>query len=382
MVGSGRFLAASMFSVVAVALGLAVAPDVAGASPGTSPLTKSDTQSCHLELANLGEITYTQGFSITLDAPTEATAGVPTERIPYRGTGTTSLDLAEGTPLRTALVSAGATSFDIDVTIGVAYYGTNLPDPATSPRWSKSGIPLLGEVVTSVSGEGTLPPMVFADAGTRIGLMYASSFGVTITPRKADGSATAYGTLAGYCLAQPWFQEWNRVEVVAPAFHKEFNARTTTRLAHATGDADLGDGGFAVDGDRVTGTFTAALSLDKSQPVSFRLLNLIPATAVLRVSSPAHVTGSTHGTDISATVPLAFDLTELSVFGIPTLKESKTCRSLTSVDLTGHGFSFEHGGVLRGVYRLPPFADCGISARQANLFLSADGNTMTFTVAS
>ncbi|WP_409497090.1 hypothetical protein [Amycolatopsis sp. cmx-11-12] len=343
---------------------------------------KEDSQSCHLDVPNLGEIAYAQGFTITIDAPTEAVAGVPTERISYRGTGSTSLDLSEGMPLRAALVSAGAASLDIDVTIGVAYYGASLPDPATSPHWSTTGIPLSGDVVTTTSGAGTLPPMSFADAGSRTGLMYASSFGVTITPRKADGTTTAYGTLTGLCQTRPWFQEWSRVEVLPSAHHKDFSTRAVTHLANATNDTDLGDGTLAMVGDRATSTFTAALALDTTRSVSFRFLNLIPASAVLRLTSSGHVTGATRGTDISATVPLALNLTRLSVFGVPTLRASKACRSVASADLTGRGFSLEHGGVLSGTYRVPPFQGCDLASGNANLLLSADGNTMSLTLIS
>ncbi|WP_409494277.1 hypothetical protein [Amycolatopsis sp. cmx-11-12] len=95
---------------------------------------------------------------------------------------------------------------------------------------------------------------------------------------------------------------------------------------------------------------------------------------------PARVTGSTHGTDISATVPLALNLTQFSAFGVPVLKDSKTCESVISARLTGRGFSFEQGGTLIGTYGVPPFTGCGVATGIVNSFLDADGNTLALTL--
>lgn len=346
------------------------------ASAGTTKLTKSDALQCTLDVPGVGRISTISSMSVTFDIPDTVIAGVPTAPIPFTGTADPGFTLDKTSPLRKAVLDAGATTVDVDVAIPVSYYTMAPYTPETSPRWSKTGIPL-DDASLSVTGSGTLPPLRYERPGRQNGLYYASSFSVTATPRKADGSVTSLGRIGGTCLTQPWFQLWNSFDVIPRVAHVDLPVTAKTRLARPAADVDLGPGTLSLDRDVVTDEVTGKLDLPGPGPVKFTLSGAIPVTATVRLT-PGALTGVMKDAVATMTAPAKLGVSDLAVFGLPLLKDRATCQANTVLDLTATGFG-SPPFLVTGSYPLTSFTGCGTATPIVSALFEGRSNTLTAT---
>ncbi|PWW62641.1 DUF6801 domain-containing protein [Actinokineospora spheciospongiae] len=367
----------AILAAAAAAVGTAVA--VGGAATGapaagdTTTVTRTFGSNCPLRLPDHpAPLDATGRFSVDLDVPTSAVVGQPTAPIPWRGQASSDLDLSEGSVLRTALTAAGATSLTATMRISLLYYTFSGPGEHHTVEFS-SDLPLSAGAIT-MAGSGTLPPLEFTQPAARSTVVWMGGYSVLLTPRRADGSPTEYGTFDSGCLIPPSFFPWIDLPVLPSATTATHTATATGRLGRTP--VDFGTGSLSLTGDSATGSVTGALDLPTAATVSTRALGIIPATATARLTTDplsGAVPGALRG---RATVAVP----DLSVFGIPVLRGSTTCRGTGPLTLTpGADFTPATGGALTGTFETPAFTGCGAYGGFLGSLFSGKANTLAIT---
>ncbi|EWC63634.1 Chitinase [Actinokineospora spheciospongiae] len=366
----------AILAAAAVAVGTAAA--VGGAATGapaadTTTVTRTFGANCPLRLPDHPAPLDSIGqFSVDLDVPTSAVVGQPTAPIPWRGQASSDLDLSEGSVLRTALTAAGATSLTATMQIRLIYYTLSGSGERHDVEFS-SDLPLTAGAIT-MAGSGTLPPLEFTRPQARSTVVWMGGYTILLTPRRADGSPTGYGTFNSFCLIPPSFFPWIDLPVLPAATTATHTATATGRLGRTP--VDLGTGSLTLTSDSATDAVTGALDLPTTAAVSTRALGVIPTAATVRLTTDP----------LSGTVPGALRsratvaIPDLSVFGIPVLRGSTTCRSTGPLTLTpGADFAPATGGALTGTFETPAFSGCGAYGGFLGSLFSGKGNTLTIT---
>ncbi|WP_035279243.1 hypothetical protein [Actinokineospora spheciospongiae] len=305
-----------------------------------------------------------------MSVPDTAVVNQPTASIPWRASGSTNLDLSAKSPLTAYLVAKGAASVSLTGHVDLQYYGVSGTDRHPITFTTTTPLPAAS---TQVEGSGELPPFLFTRVGPQVTAMYHGGSGVSVTPLKADGSPTSIGTIPVLCLGSPWFEPWHNVNVLPGPTSADY--AVTARAGVAGTEVDLGAGSLALT-EALDKSVTGSLDLPDSGTAALRLLGVIPATASVRVT-PGPVTGSfADGFTAPATVTVA----DLSILGIPLLRDQNTCQSTTTLALTaGDGLAINHSGSLTGNYDLPAFTGCGYYTGLVSSLFSGNGNTITAT---
>ncbi|MCG8919958.1 hypothetical protein L6E12_29725 [Actinokineospora sp. PR83] len=327
------------------------------------------SSSCAVDLPGLPRIETSMGVTVTMSVPDTAVVNQPTAPIPWRASGSIGLDLSEKSPLTAYLMANGAASVSISASTSLLYYRVG-GEPHSLSFATTTPLPAAS---TLVEGAGELPPFLFTTVGQGQTAIYHSSSWVSVTPLKADGSPLPIDDLPSFCLGSPWFEPWHTVDVLPGPTSADY--AVTARAGVAGTEVDLGAGSLALT-EAVDKSVTGSLDLPGSGTTELRLLGVIPATASVRVT-PGPVTGSfADGFTAPATVTVA----NLSILGIPLLRDQNTCQSTTTLALTaGDGLAIDHSGSLTGSYDLPAFTGCGFYTDLVSSLFSRNGNTITAT---
>ncbi|MCG8919959.1 hypothetical protein L6E12_29730 [Actinokineospora sp. PR83] len=373
-----RRTSGSIAVVAALVGGLAVAGAGTGSAATVTVRIGGSLSGCSAAVPGAGTVTADIAAQIEVDAPDTARQGVPTAPLPYRGTASTNLDFAPGTPLRQALDGAGAVTLDATARVFVGYHSPQYPNPEKPrPDFSITGVPVAGNSsLPEWSASGELPPIVFDRAGTEPTLYY-QSFDIRVTPRGADGNLTALDTFDVHCIYPPGPYPTHRVEVSPANRHITHDLTARTALTKSGAQADLGAGTLNLD---LPGTGTAAtgkLFLPNTGTAPLRLLGFIPATASVSVTPSGPVLLTVDGDALTGTVEAAVTVADLAVLGMPLIKANPDCRSTTTLTLTsGAGFTLAGGGPVTGTYDLPAFTGCGNHTGLVDALFAGVGNTL------
>jgi hypothetical protein len=271
------------------------------------------------------------------------------------------------TELIALLKAEQATTVDARVSVGLPM-GTMAPSGVSV---EVPGVPLTAPYHLSWSGTAKIV-LPTSEVGTVH--VYEGGFGVAITPKKADGSLTKYGTIGFACPLSPYFPQVHQYTVLPAVQHADLSATGTTRIAKLGTDAPIGPAPFAVDHDRRTNAMTGTLGASTAT-IPFKLFGSVPATATVRFT-PGAVTGKLEGGVLTAEAPLTITVTDLAVTGIPIVSGSTTCAANTTVTLAGQGFSLTGGGTVAGEYAIPALAGCGPFTALVNALVAGGGNTL------
>ncbi|WP_424185673.1 DUF6801 domain-containing protein [Actinokineospora sp. G85] len=295
-----------------------------------------------------------------LDVPASGVLGRRSAPVAWQASGVVNLPEQASA----AFAQAGATS------VAARFTQHLIVDEA---RDGVSTITFSGETALTpgplrVSGSGEIPGLLPTRAGEQVTAIKPAQFTVLLTPRKADGSPTAYGSFQVGCGSLTELEDWHRYDVVpAPTSAKHLVA-ASTRIAG--GGTDLGVGGLAIREDH-TGAVTGSLSLPRTGTATPPAYGFLPTTAKVLLT-PGPITGRT--------APATVTVPDLSILGMPLLKGATTCKSTTTLSFAADGgFTVGGGGTLIATYDLPAFTGCGSHDRLVTELFSRTGNTLTIT---
>jgi hypothetical protein len=282
---------------------------------------------------------------------------------------------ASGAPIQ-QLIDAGATTIDGSSSATIYLKGI-MNDPV------RMSINVPGLAISQGSSPGaswsgkTTFVLPTADVGTFE--VYSGGGGSSITARKADGSLTKYGETWIGCPASPYFPKVAEYRVLPAVQHGDLSVTGTTRVAKSGADTAFGPSTLAVDHDRRTNTVTGTLAAPPKATIPFKLFGSIPATATVKFT-PGPVTGKLDGGVLTAETPLAINVSDFSIAGIPIVSGSTTCKANTTAKLaSGQGFSLTAGGSLSGEYAIPALTGCGPFTSLVDYLVSGGGNTLSLT---
>jgi len=164
-----------------------------------------------------------------------------------------------------------------------------------------------------------------------------------------------------------------------------YSVNGSTHLKALNADAKLGPGTLPISLDLATGNFTGDLSLPNTS-ASFTLFGFIPGMAKIQLIPVGHVTGTFSGGVVKADAMETIRITDLSIFGLPIVRNSMTCQTKTPADIplmSGPNFNVQTGGMLTGTYTIPALRGCGLFFTPfISAFASGPGNTISVTVAN
>ncbi|WP_156757347.1 hypothetical protein [Actinokineospora pegani] len=363
-----RRLAAAL-AAVAIAAGSAVLLTNGSATAAeTIRLEKEQTIYCNPTLPGLPEVRGYSAMYVRMDVPASGVVGQRSAPIPWQASGVLQFDLSEGSVLRTAFEQEGATSY---LTEYEARFFLN-EGYRELVRLRFSGETELSTGQARASGSGELPGLLPTGAGRDRVAIASNYHSVQITPRKADGSPTSYGTIQVMCVHSPDIPAWYWYDVVAAPTSTEHVV--TARTETAGGATDLGAGSLTLT-KGAAGAVTGELALPQTGTAAPPLLGVIPAAAEVLLT-PGPVTGTATG----LTAPVTVTIPGLAVLGFPLFKDKTTCTATTTLTLTPEaGFTVVGGGTLTGRYDLPAFTGCGAFTPLVTSLFSHPGNTVAIT---
>ncbi|WP_424187414.1 hypothetical protein ACOBQX_06290 [Actinokineospora sp. G85] len=357
---------------VVAAAGVAVVLGGGLASAATERITRTVSGGqCSTTVPGHPPVDGGSGIKVTMDVPTTAVVGVPTDPVPWEATGHGSVHWGPGSALYAALVAEGATTLSATTTTSVYLGGDRMQERVTLRLTGTA--PIDAETVTT-TGSGQFPPMTFSHPSPyNVMLLHPGGASSSITPLKADGTPTSFGTLRFGCLLSPMIDTWHRVDVLPAPTTVEHPVTGHARLAGA--DVALGAGTLALT-ESTDKAVTGTLALPATATVDQHLFGVFPTTARLRVT-PGPVTGSlSSGLSTQAAVVVS----DLSVLGLKLVGGTDSCASTTTIALTAaEAFSLERGGELTGTFDVAPFTGCGAFTPLVDSLLAKPANTITLT---
>lgn len=163
-----------------------------------------------------------------------------------------------------------------------------------------------------------------------------------------------------------------------------YRVDTTTRVARLGSDLIIGpgrlDGQFVIvpGSNPLRVEITGALTLPPADSY-FVTFGFMPATATITVASTAPVQSVLLNGTLTATIRVAFGLTNAKVQGVP-LNVGTDCRSDEAVIVQSGPFASPLAtGTISGTFTIPPFHHCGVTENLDPLFtglVSGPGNTL------
>ncbi|SDD79617.1 DUF6801 domain-containing protein [Actinokineospora iranica] len=361
---------AGFLAMLSTASVLAVA---SAATAEATTVSHSKSTSCKLS-ADGGEY-ISASVSISVDFPDLIYAGVPTRPSPFTATAFPRDFVQE-------FRRVGATTMDATASVQLALDGGLGPDSRASATWSATDLPLDSPESGNWSGTGFVRPITMAAPGKQIAVHYVA-FGVTFTPRKADGSLTSLGVVRPGCIHVPYFEPWHMIDVLPRVEHADLAVSGSTRLARPDVEAATGPGTLSADLDHADDSVTGTLRLDEPIQANVAFLGVLPATATVHLTQTGPLKGETRDGTLRAEAPLVVKVTDLAVLGVPVIRADADCQTApTALALTsGPAFTLAEGGPLSGGYTIPAFTGCGPHTGFLNSLLSGPGNTLSLTAA-
>ena len=377
-----------------------------------------------------------QNLVVTIDAqlPDSAVQNQPTPQFAFSAAVTVPATATQG------LTLVGATSVSGTATASSTLADGSLSLPLSVPL-TVPATPVPASGAFTVNSSGTAPSVSLPNAGTAS--ITVGDFSTTLTPVKADGTPTGLGTFTSACTqvagqnnvlatfpvtaapppttttappttttAPPTTTTAPPTTTTAPPTTTTAPPTTTTtappptttttqpppgnltinysvngstHLKALNSDAKLGPGTLPISLDLATGNFTGDLSLPNTS-TTFTLFGFIPGSAKIRLIPAAKVTGSFSNGVVKADAKETIRITDLSIFGLPIVRNSSTCQTSKPADIpmmSGPNFNVQTGGQLTGTYTIPSLRGCGLFFTPfISAFASGSGNTIAVTVAN
>ncbi|MBM7772252.1 hypothetical protein JOD54_002456 [Actinokineospora baliensis] len=398
---------ATRLAVATTAAGLVATGLLVGAGSGAAtPVSLTLDYTCPFPLIGNQAIKVV----ISTDIPDTIGVGQPTGAFDITAittvpdTATQGLTLVgaatvEGTAVSAATVTAPGVTLPVNVPIAV----------------EKTPVPASGAF--DVKATGQTPSLTFSQAGPAT--IAVNGLTLTLTPKKADGSATGLGTFDSPCTLNPGQNNTlHTFEITGaptttttqpttttttqptttttqPTTTTTQPTTTTTTTSPPTGGVKIGydlkgsstlkalngsvplSGAFTAEADLAAGTYTGALTLNPTSG-KFTVLGFLPAAANIAFAQVGPAGGTVKTGAITFAGALDITLTKIAILGLP-VYQGTTCKTTTpsAITLGSSGpFDVLKGGTLVGTYDIGKVSGCGPLNGLIAPLVTSKGNTI------